>query len=239
MTPSPRGICAGSYLNDSGCKPLQSRRFVPPPFCPKIAGFAKRFGFAGRMSPTVVFQVFRYLSMHTSRFVVPVLAALLIGACGGSFAANAGSPNHSAKKSQHRVTSTAKRQHAKPVAQGKHHKQGKRKQRPEKVSAKGRHTVADQLAANPKLADRLASLIEKTPADMPAAVAGFKNFGQFVATAHASNNLGIPFEALKAEVVNDGGSLGKGIQVLSPDAHIDAEVLKANQQAQNDLLHPS
>ncbi|MDT8991996.1 hypothetical protein RQP54_14080 [Curvibacter sp. APW13] len=183
--------------------------------------------------------------MLTSRLVVPVLAALLLGASMGSFAGNtkasAASHASSAKSPQHR-TAAAKTKHAKQaktVSQVKQRKQGKHKQRPEKVSAKGRHTVADQLAANPKLADRLAPLIAKTPAEMPDAVAGFKNFGQFVAAAHASNNLGIPFDALKAEITKEGGSLGKGIQALSPDAHVDAEIVRANQQARDDLLQPS
>lgn len=181
--------------------------------------------------------------MQISRLILPVVAALLMGVPLASFASNSsasgGSHGRAGKGQLHGATATAKDKHGKRATHGKHRKQGKLKQRPEKSSAKGRHTVADQLAANPKLAERLAPLIAKTPADMPAAVAGFKNFGQFVATAHASNNLGIPFETLKAEVTKDGGSLGKGIQALSPDAHVDAEILKANQQAQNDLLQPS
>ena len=39
--------------------------------------------------------------------------------------------------------------------------------------------------------------------------------------------------------IKDGGTLGKGIQALSPDVHVDAEILRANQQAQSDLLQPS
>lgn len=178
--------------------------------------------------------------MQISRFLVPVFAALLLGTSLGSLAANSQASSGTAAKSPpQRTAATAKRKQAKPASTGKHRKAGKHPQRPEKLSTKGRHTVADQLAANPKLADRLAPLIAKTPADMPAAVAGFRNFGQFVAAAHASNNLGIPFDALKAEITKEGGSLGKGIQALSPDAHVDAEVVRANQQARDDLLKPS
>lgn len=181
--------------------------------------------------------------MHPSRLIVPVAAALLMGVSLASFAAtgnaSAGSHGSAGKGQPHSATAIAKDKHGKRAAHGKHRTHGKHKSRSAKTSAKGRHTVADQLAAQPKLADRLAPLIDKTPADMPAAVAGFKNFGQFVAAAHVSNNLGIPFDALKAEITKDGGSLGKGIQTLSPNANVDAEIVKANKQAQYDLLQPS
>lgn len=173
--------------------------------------------------------------MCKSRLIVPVVAALLMGISLASFAANG-----SAGKGQpHRATVAAKNRHGKHAVHDKRRTHGKSKQRAAKTIAKGPHTVADQLAYRPKLADRLAPLIDKTPADMPAAVAGFKNFGQFVAAAHVSNNLGIPFDALKAEITKEGGSLGKGIQALSPNAQVDAEIVKANKQAQDDLLMPS
>jgi hypothetical protein len=179
--------------------------------------------------------------MQTSRRIVPVLAALLMGVSLTSLAANTSTGSHAStgQGAQHRAKAVAKDKHGKRAAHGKNRTHGKHKSRGDKTSTKGRHSVADQLAAHPKLAERLAPLIDKTPADMPTAVAGFKNFGQFVAAAHVSNNLGIPFDALKAEITKDGGSLGKGIQALSPEANVDAEIVKANKQAQNDLLQPS
>ena len=178
--------------------------------------------------------------MRKSRLVVPVVAALLMGFSLASFAANGtGSKGSAVKGPQRHATAAAKDKHGKHATHDKRHSHGKGKQRAVKPTAKGPHSVADQLAFRPKLADRLAPLIDKNPADMPAAVAGFKNFGQFVAAAHVSNNLGIPFDDLKAEITKEGGSLGKGIQALSPDAHVDAEIVKANKQAQDDLLQPS
>jgi hypothetical protein len=60
-------------------------------------------------------------------------------------------------------------------------------------------TPTSQPAKNPKLEARLKTLL---PPDMEVADArlGFKNWGQFVAAAHVSNNLGIPFADLKAKM---------------------------------------
>lgn len=184
--------------------------------------------------------------MRTSRLIVPVAAALIMGVSLASHAAGngkggGGSHGNTAKSAQHssaKAKAKAKVK-AKPAAHGKRNVRGKHTKGTDNTSAKGRHTVADQLAARPQLAERLAPLIHKDTADLPAAVAGFKNFGQFVAAAHASDNLGIPFDALKAEITKEGGSLGKGIQTLSPDANVDAEIFKANTQAQDDLMQPS
>ena len=45
---------------------------------------------------------------------------------------------------------------------------------------------------------------------------GFKNYGQYVAAKHVSENLGIPFADLKASMVNGNLSLGDSIQKLRP-----------------------
>jgi len=60
-------------------------------------------------------------------------------------------------------------------------------------------TPTAQPVKNPKLEARLKTLL---PPDMEVADArnGFKNWGQFVAAAHVSNNLGIPFADLKAKM---------------------------------------
>ena len=50
------------------------------------------------------------------------------------------------------------------------------------------------------------------------AFAGFKNEGQFFAALHASKNLNIPFNQLKARVTGDDAvSLGRAIHDLRPD----------------------
>jgi len=110
---------------------------------------------------------------------------------------------------------------------------------------------------NPKLEARLLPLL---PAGMniPDASQGFKNWGQFVAAVHVSNNLNIPFADLKARMTGIAPgptpgstvqtapmSLGQAIQsfkgtsgteagVLSP-AKIQTEVKKAEDAANTDL----
>ncbi len=74
-------------------------------------------------------------------------------------------------------------------------------------------TPTSQPVKNAKLEARLKTLI---PADMTVADArnGFKNWGQFVAAAHVSNNLGIPFAELKARMtgLTPGPTPGTTIQ---------------------------
>jgi hypothetical protein len=50
------------------------------------------------------------------------------------------------------------------------------------------------------------------------AFAGFRNEGQFLAALHASKNLNIPFDQLKAQMTGDDGvSLGRAIHKLRPE----------------------
>jgi hypothetical protein len=74
-------------------------------------------------------------------------------------------------------------------------------------------TPTAQPVKNAKLEARLKTLL---PADMTVADArnGFKNWGQFVAAAHVSNNLGIPFADLKARMtgLTPGPTPGTTIQ---------------------------
>jgi len=111
---------------------------------------------------------------------------------------------------------------------------------------------------NPKLEARLQGML---PLDMTVqdAMAGFKNWGQFVAAVHVSNNLNIPFADLKAKMtgITPGPtsgttvqgtpmSLGQAIQSLKggttvPDegtlttTKIQTEVKKAEDAATTDL----
>ena len=66
---------------------------------------------------------------------------------------------------------------------------------------------------NPKLEARLQGML---PADTTVqdAMAGFKNWGQFVAAVHVSNNLNIPFADLKAKMtgITPGPTPGTTIQ---------------------------
>lgn len=70
-----------------------------------------------------------------------------------------------------------------------------------------------------------------THANLQDAAHGFKNLGQFVAAAHLSHNLGIPFDQLKSMMTGTRhDSLGKAIHTLKPDADSKAEV-KAGHEA--------
>ena len=111
---------------------------------------------------------------------------------------------------------------------------------------------------NPKLESRLQAMLPPG-ATVTDASAGFKNWGQFVAAVHVSNNLGIPFADLKAAmtgipvgtlpgmpppVTTTPMSLGQAIQSLkatSPEAgtlsttRVNREVKKAEDSATADL----
>lgn len=119
-------------------------------------------------------------------------------------------------------------------------------------------TPTTQPVKNPKLEARLLKML---PPDttIQDAMAGFKNWGQFVAAVHVSNNLAIPFADLKARmtgltpgptpgttVQGTPMSLGQAIQSLkgttTPDGgttltttRIRNEVKKAEDAANTDL----
>ena len=63
-------------------------------------------------------------------------------------------------------------------------------------------TPTTQHVKNPKLESRLMALIPNLPpgTTIQDVSGGFKNWGQFVAAVHVSNNLGIPFADLKARM---------------------------------------
>ncbi len=110
---------------------------------------------------------------------------------------------------------------------------------------------------NPKLEARLQTMLPPGTT-VPDAMAGFKNWGQFVAAVHVSNNLGIPFADLKAKmtgvapgptpgttVLGTPMSLGQAIQSLkggaTPDdgtlttSRVRNEVKRAEDAANADL----
>ncbi len=100
-------------------------------------------------------------------------------------------------------------------------------------------TVSTQLEKNTHLATQLKGLFPPET-DLQLASSGFKNLGQFVAAAHVSKNLGIPFDQLKARMVDNPTlqaagdspvSLGKAIKELRPSVDASAEVKKAERQA--------
>jgi hypothetical protein len=96
-------------------------------------------------------------------------------------------------------------------------------------------TVSDHLEHNTHLAGRLQGLFP-AGTDLQQASSGFKNLGQFVAAAHVSKNLGIPFDQLKLRMTGESPvSLGKAIQELRPEAAARSEAKKAEQQAKEEI----
>ena len=99
----------------------------------------------------------------------------------------------------------------------------------------GRPTVSDQLSRNTNLSSRLQALFP-AGTDLQKQAAGFRNLGQFVAAAHVSHNLDIPFDQLKAKMTGDHPeSLGKAIQDLKPAANAKTEADKAEKEADTDV----
>ena len=99
-----------------------------------------------------------------------------------------------------------------------------------------RRDADKHISDNPTLASKLQTLLP-AGTNMDAAASGFKNKGQFIAAAHVSHNLNIPFDQLKARMVTDHMSLGEAIHSLKPDMSKTAantEAKKAQEEAKKD-----
>ncbi|MBI4463443.1 MAG: hypothetical protein HY647_01955 [Acidobacteria bacterium] len=94
-------------------------------------------------------------------------------------------------------------------------------------------TMGEQLERNPKLTSRLQGVLPEG-ANLQEASAGFKNLGEFVAAAHVSHNLGIPFGEMKTKMTS-GKNLGEAIHELRPNVDHNAEAKKAEEQAKKDI----
>jgi hypothetical protein len=94
-------------------------------------------------------------------------------------------------------------------------------------------TPSELLQQNTRLSENIAKLLP-AGTDLQSAASGFKNLGEFVAAAHVSSNLGIPFADLKAKILG-GESLGGAIQSLRPEADGLIEARKARARAEDDL----
>lgn len=103
----------------------------------------------------------------------------------------------------------------------------------------GRLTVSDQLTRNTNLASRLQGFFPQGT-DLSKEAADFRNLGQFVAAAHVSHNLDIPWTDLKAKMTGDHPvSLGKAIEDLKPQADAKTEASKAQKEADTDIKDSS
>jgi hypothetical protein len=101
------------------------------------------------------------------------------------------------------------------------------------AAAAGAH-IASHIEANPQLESHVESMLPKGES-ISTASAGFKNEGQFLAALHASHNLNIPFDDLKAKMTGSHAmSLGAAIHALKPDmkeAEAKDEAKKADSEA--------
>lgn len=95
--------------------------------------------------------------------------------------------------------------------------------------------VPQQIAANPKLVERLTPLLPPGMT-LAAAAAGFKNQGQFIAALHVARNLDIPFATLKAAMTGTGhDSLGQAIHELRPTENSQTAARTAEHEADVDI----
>lgn len=102
--------------------------------------------------------------------------------------------------------------------------------------------LQQKLLKNTNLATKLQTRLPKGVLVQDACV-GFKNLGQFVAAVNVSNNLGIDFAQLKAQMTGTTvsgekiagatttKSLGQAIHTLKPTVDADGEALTAQRQA--------
>lgn len=87
---------------------------------------------------------------------------------------------------------------------------------------------------NKKLESRLRPLLPEYMT-VGEAAAGFGDQSQFVSAVHVSRNLGIPFERLKAKIVDERLTLGQAIQELRPDADVWRELTRARDLTARDI----
>ncbi len=98
-----------------------------------------------------------------------------------------------------------------------------------------------RIQRNPELSEKLQGLLPKTGPNstLGGAAMGFRNEGQFIATLHASKDLGIPFDQLKAKMMgsNPPMKLGQAIHALKPnlsEKEVDQVADKAEKEARAD-----
>jgi len=96
-----------------------------------------------------------------------------------------------------------------------------------------------RIEQNPALKSKVESMLPAGE-NLKTAASGFKNGGQFLAALHASKDLGIPFDQLKAKMMgsNSPMSLGQAIHALKPNVtekDADNEADKAEKEARADV----
>ena len=100
--------------------------------------------------------------------------------------------------------------------------------------AQSQTSAVSRIESNPQLAARVQSMLP-SGMSMSSAADGFKNEGQFLSALHASHNLSIPFDQLKAKMTGSNSmSLGSAIQASKPGISEDQskqEAKKAEAEA--------
>lgn len=99
-----------------------------------------------------------------------------------------------------------------------------------------RRPARNDFEHNPQVAARVKSML---PAGMTIqeASSGFRSEGQFLATLHASKNLGIPFTSLKERMTGPNAMpLGQAIHELRPDITLPAAKQHADKAEQQSKL---
>ena len=101
-----------------------------------------------------------------------------------------------------------------------------------------RDRLENRIDRNPRFAARMRQILPQgtSPRD---AISGFKNEGQFYATLHASKNLDIPFDQLKAKLTGDQKvSLGEAIHTLRPELS-ESDIRNAVRKRRKTLWTPN
>jgi hypothetical protein len=175
------------------------------------------------------FQGYRMINRTVSIWVTAAALVLSVSAFAGGKGGgsshgggNSGGGSSASHESGHEMGSKASHESEHKAGEGAG-------ERHEKKSRE--HSMTD----NKKLSAKLESLLP-AGTDLQAAAQGFKNYGQFVAAVHVSQNLGIPFSDLKAKMM-DGASLGTAIKALKPTANSELEAKKAQKQASLDAAN--
>lgn len=94
--------------------------------------------------------------------------------------------------------------------------------------------IADKIHQHPQLESKLQGMLPPNTT-LTDAAKGFRNQGQFIAALHVSQNLQVPFDKLKTEMVTNHHSLGQSIQRLKPSANATQESQNATAEAEEDL----
>jgi hypothetical protein len=95
--------------------------------------------------------------------------------------------------------------------------------------------VPSYLVTQPRLADRAQPLLQRG-ADVQLAAEGFRTPELFMAVAHASRNLEVPFVVLKHRVLNERMTLSKAIAATRPDVNAAEHASQAMAAARADVF---